>query len=53
MRMEAFDVVTVTQGMDGTSTFLSWPQLSHNSRPPQIQSAAAHLRLLRNCVYTE
>jgi hypothetical protein len=49
-RMEAFDVVTVTQGMDGTSTLLSQPK-SNLMIHAQIQNAAARLRSsLGSCV---
>ena len=44
-RMEAFDVVTVTQGMDGTSKLFSQTNLSlMNTKPLQIQNAVVLLR---------
>jgi E3 ubiquitin-protein ligase TRIP12 len=50
-RMEAFDVVTVTQGMDGTSSRGFPSQVGALTHPAQIPSAAAHRRSsLGNCV---
>ena len=44
-RMEAFDVVTVTQGMDGTSMPFSQTNLSlMSTQPLQIQNAVVLLR---------
>ena len=44
-RMEAFDVVTVTQGMDGTSMLFSQTNLSlMSTQPLQIQNAVVLLR---------
>jgi E3 ubiquitin-protein ligase TRIP12 len=50
-RMEAFDVVTVTQGMDGTSTFFlgrstnSWPVPTDSKRSSSPSLLARQLRL--------